>query len=72
MPLLPLDQVAFDCEARSLRLHNVEGLQACPPFLLHQIAVIVDIEVRRLRRNLILLVNAHNLQKKTSYHCTTL
>lgn len=65
VPLLPLDQVAFNGEAGSFGLHNAEGLQASPPFFLHQIAVVVDVEVWHLGRDLILLVDAHNLQNQT-------
>lgn len=62
VPLLPLDEIAFYCVTWSLWLNNAERLQSSPPFLLHQVAVVVDIQRWDNRRDLVLPVYADNLQ----------
>lgn len=63
MPFLPFDEVALDREAGPLRLNNAQGLQPCPPLLLHEISVVVDIKVWDAGRDLVLLINPHDLQR---------
>lgn len=64
VPFLPLDQVPLYSKAGPFRLDNVERLQAAAPFLLHQVSVVIDIDVRNAGRDLVLLVNAHNLRNE--------
>ena len=61
MPFLPLDEVSFDREARTLWLDNVERLEPSPPAFLHEFSVVVDVELRNGRGYLVLLVNPNNL-----------
>jgi len=54
-----------------LRLDYGEGLEAGAPLLFHQVAVVVDIQVRNCWGDLILLVNSHNLQGSCRFSVLT-
>ena len=66
MPLLPLDQVAFHSETGPLWLYDIEWLQVRPPWLFHEVPVVIVVDVWNGGRKIVLSVYSHNLHHSDS------